>query len=64
MGQDNVETLKNWYEFNWLINNIEFVIVSRETSKNNWKNLPYINKLNFIKMNLVNISSSEIRKKS
>ena len=62
IGEDNVQTLQNWYDFAWLIKNVEFVVINRNSKQNNYKNLAYLNKLNFIKMEPLDISSTEIRK--
>ena len=62
IGADNVTKINCWYAFDELINLIEFIVVSRETDdKNQWANLYYLDKLIFIDMPLVNISSTNIR---
>ena len=63
IGADNVTKLKHWYKFDILIDLIDFVVLDRETpDKNEWNKLDYYNKLIFVDMPIINISSTEIRK--
>ncbi len=62
IGADNVPDISSWYDFDWLINNVQFVAVTR--SGYNYEELvrlPYFNKIIFIEMEAVNISSKAIR---
>ncbi len=61
IGEDNVAGLGDWYDIEWLLENIQFVVVSRK-NRECWKGINYLNKLVFIDMDLVEISSSQIRK--
>lgn len=64
IGEDNVEQLKLWHNYKWLLKNVTFLIITRTIkTKNEWINLDYINQLKFIDMPPVNISSTEIRDK-
>ena len=64
IGADNVVKLKTWFEYKKLLDLIEFIVIDRETpDKHEWVNLDYFTKLKFVKMPLVNVSSSEIREK-
>jgi len=64
IGADNVTKLKNWHRAKELLEMINFIVIDREVfDKKNWKKLDYYNKLQFISMPLVDISSSTIREK-
>ena len=64
IGADNVVNLQKWFEYEKLLDMIQFIVIDRETNDSDqWASLPYLHKLQFLKMPLVNISSSEIRKK-
>ena len=64
IGADNVTKLKSWHKFDELINKIDFIVIDRDTNdKIEWKDLEYYPKLKFLYMPLIDISSSEIRKK-
>lgn len=63
-GDDIVLELPRWHNYKWLLDNLKIVVFNRpETDKSEWKNLDYINKLFFLEMKPVNISSNEIREK-
>ncbi len=61
-GYDIVAELPLWNEYEWLLENLEFIIINRPNiDKSEWKNLGYIHKLKFIEMPPNNVSSSLIR---
>ncbi len=60
IGQDNVATLQSWHRFEWLLDNVEFVVVSRRC-KSTWQELDYADKLHFVQMDLVDVCSADIR---
>ena len=62
IGADNVMKLKSWHEYQELLQYIDFLVIDRDVSdKNEWKNLHYYDKLSFVSMERVDISSSTIR---
>ena len=62
VGTDNVLEIKRWYKYKDLFKFAKFVVVSRDvSSRQSWRNLDYYNKLHFINMPLINISSHTIR---
>ncbi len=64
IGEDNVEELQFWHNYRWLLNNLNFIVLSRNSKiKSDWISLDYIDKLNFVKMNPIDISSTQIRSK-
>ena len=63
-GFDIVEELPLWHEYRWLLDNLNFLIINRPNiDKSNWDKLDYLDKLTFIEMEPIDISSSEIRRK-
>lgn len=63
-GDDIVSELPRWHNYRWLLDNVKIVVFNRsDTDKSDWKNLDYLNKLFFLEMKPVNISSKEIREK-
>jgi nicotinate-nucleotide adenylyltransferase len=64
VGTDIIKELPLWHNWHWLLNNVNIVVANRpDTNKTTWKNLDYLNKLNFIEMKPVDVSSSMIRDK-
>ena len=63
IGQDNVEELLTWYHYQDLFKLATIVVVSRKVDKRALQNLDYLDKLNFLEMPLIDISSSDIRDK-
>lgn len=64
IGEDLVTQLKSWKEYRTLLKEVKILVMSRETADRNlWKDLDYIDQLAFIKMDLITISSSELRLK-
>ncbi|MCD4817899.1 MAG: nicotinate (nicotinamide) nucleotide adenylyltransferase [Candidatus Cloacimonetes bacterium] len=64
IGEDNVEELQFWHNYRWLLDNINFIVLSRNSKlKSDWKSLDYIKKFKFVKMIPINISSTQIRSK-
>ena len=62
IGADNVVCLTTWFEYKSLLELIDFIVIDREiTDKHKWEDLDYYNKLKFINIPLINISSSQIR---
>ncbi len=60
IGEDNILSLPTWHNFEWLIDNINFVVVTR-TEKEELKQLSYTKKFKFVKIKPVKISSTLIR---
>ena len=64
IGADNVVKLQHWHRAETLLGIVDFIVINRLGSDNDsWENLYYFNKLHFIDMEEVNISSSDIRSK-
>lgn len=62
IGEDNVPELKRWYKYNELFKYAKFVVLSRDiNSRKSFTNLEYYNKLEFLNMPLIDISSNTIR---
>jgi nicotinate (nicotinamide) nucleotide adenylyltransferase len=62
IGEDNIFELSKWHRYDWLINNVDFVVVNRPiTEKISVPDLP--GRFHFVTMQPVPISSSEIRRK-
>lgn len=62
-GSDIVLELKKWHEFRWLLDNIQFIIAHRpDIDRAKWDKLDYVDKLMFMQMEPVDISSTMIRK--
>lgn len=64
IGADNIAQIETWYEYRWLLDNITFIAVSREDFEyQEHAHLDYFEKIVFLEMEPVNISSEMIRKK-
>ncbi len=64
VGADNVHELPLWHNYRWLLDNVKIVVVNRpEVDRSKWENLDFLDKLLFVEMEPVNISSTEIRVK-
>jgi len=63
IGDDIVPQLMTWYRFSELLEIVKFVVVSRKNRDNSWENLDYIDKLIFLKTDIIEVSSSDIRRK-
>ena len=62
VGEDIVLELPEWHNYNWLLDNVKMVVLNRpDTDKSKWKDLDYLDKLTFLEMQPVDISSSQIR---
>ncbi len=62
-GSDIISELKKWHDYKWVLNNIEFIIAHRsDIDRSAWSELEYIDKLHFMEMEPVDISSTIIRK--
>ncbi|MDP8268615.1 MAG: nicotinate-nucleotide adenylyltransferase [Candidatus Celaenobacter antarcticus] len=62
-GSDIIYELKKWYDYKWLLDNIEFIVAHRPGfDKLNTHELGYIDKFHFMKMKPIDISSTMIRK--
>jgi len=62
-GSDIISELRKWHDYEWLLNNIEFIIAHRpDIDKASWNKLEYIDKFHFMEMEPVDISSTMIRK--
>ena len=62
-GSDIISELKKWHDYKWVLNNIEFIIAHRpDTDRSAWNELEYIDKLHFMEMVPIDISSTIIRK--
>ncbi len=60
IGEDNVATVKDWHCSEWLLENVQFVVVSRKGS-DSWQTLDYAEKMRFVQMDFVDVCSSDIR---
>ncbi|MDD3049540.1 MAG: nicotinate-nucleotide adenylyltransferase [Candidatus Cloacimonetes bacterium] len=63
IGDDIVPQLMTWYRFSELLEIVKFVVVSRKNRDKSWENLDYIDKLIFLKTDIIEVSSSDIRRK-
>ncbi|MDO9578670.1 MAG: nicotinate-nucleotide adenylyltransferase [Candidatus Cloacimonadales bacterium] len=63
-GDDIIAELPNWHEWEWLLQNVQFVVARRpDTDRDKWQHLDYLEYFIFIDMKPHDISSTEIRKK-
>ena len=61
-GSDIISELKKWHDYKWVLDNIEFIIAHRpDIDRSAWNDLGYIDKLHFIEMEAIDISSTIIR---
>ena len=61
-GSDIISELNKWYDYKWVLDNIKFIIAHRpDIDKSAWNNLEYIEKLHFMEMEPIDISSTMIR---
>ena len=64
IGEDNVEELQFWHNYRWLLDNLKFIVLSRNgVMKPNWISLDYVKKMNFLKMKPIDVSSTQIKTK-
>lgn len=62
IGADNISQITGWYDHRWLLDNITFVAVTREGyDENSLPVLDYLERIIFVYMEPVNISSSMLR---
>ena len=62
-GSDIISELKNWHDYKWILDNIEFIIAHRpDIDRSVWNDLEYIDKFHFMEMEPIDISSTNIRK--
>ncbi len=62
-GSDIISELNKWYDYKWVLDNIEFIIAHRpDIDRSAWNELEYIDKLHFMEMEPIDISSTMIRK--
>ena len=62
-GSDIISEFHKWYDYKWLLDNVEFIIAHRpEIDRSTWTDLEYIDKLHFMEMDPIDISSTMIRK--
>ncbi len=62
-GSDIISELKKWHDYKWVLDNIEFIIAHRpDIDRSAWNGLDYIDKLHFMEMKPIDISSTNIRK--
>ena len=62
-GSDIISELNKWHNHKWIIDNIELIIAHRPNiDKSAWYELEYIDKLHFLEMEPIDISSTVIRK--
>ena len=62
-GTDIVHELPKWHEYEWLLQNIRFVIVNRNIPKTPTHKPDYFNDLIFVEMEPVDVSATEIRRR-
>ncbi|MCK5052088.1 MAG: nicotinate-nucleotide adenylyltransferase [Candidatus Cloacimonetes bacterium] len=61
-GSDIISELNKWHDYKWVLDNIEFIIAHRpDIDRSVWNELEYIDKLHFMEMEPVDISSTMIR---
>ena len=61
-GSDIISELNKWYDYKWVLDNIKFIIAHRpDIDKSAWNELEYIEKLHFMEMEPIDISSTMIR---
>ncbi|HOD53426.1 MAG TPA: nicotinate (nicotinamide) nucleotide adenylyltransferase [Candidatus Cloacimonadota bacterium] len=64
IGEDNVSQLKTWKNYRMLLDQVKIAVLTRNISdRDQWSKLDYTDRLHFIKMPPIDISSSEIREK-
>ena len=62
IGEDNVSEIQSWYDYKELFHYAKFVVLSRNVeSRKSFKYLNYFDKLHFLNMPEIDISSSMIR---
>ncbi|OPX29358.1 MAG: nicotinate (nicotinamide) nucleotide adenylyltransferase [Candidatus Cloacimonas sp. 4484_143] len=62
-GSDIISELHKWYDYKWVLNNIKIIIAHRpDIDRSTWNDLEYIDKLHFLEMDPIDISSTMIRK--
>jgi len=62
-GTDIVHELPKWYEYEWLLQNIRFVIVNRNIPEPPSHKPAYFDQLLFVEMEPVDVSATEIRQR-
>jgi nicotinate-nucleotide adenylyltransferase len=63
-GSDIVAEIPLWHDYRWLLDNLKFIILSRSgASPQEWQKLDYLDKLDFLEMQPIDISASQIRAK-
>jgi len=62
-GTDIVQELPKWHEYEWLLQNIKFVIVNRNIPKPPSHKPEYFDKLLFVAMEPIDVSATEIRQR-
>ncbi len=63
-GDDIVVELPKWHQWQWLLQNVQFIVARRpDTDRDNWDDLDYLEYFTFIDMKPHDISSTEIRRK-
>lgn len=61
-GSDIISELEKWHDYKWILDNIEFIIAHRpDIDRSAWNELDYIDKLHFMEMEPIDISSTVIR---
>lgn len=61
-GSDIISELKKWHDYKWISDNIEFIIAHRPNiDRSAWNGLDYIDKLHFMEMEPIDISSTMVR---
>lgn len=66
IGADNVTQLSSWYRFRDLLQRVRFIVVTRDERQKNtdqWKEFDYLERLTFLPMPPVNVSSTQVRDK-
>jgi nicotinate-nucleotide adenylyltransferase len=63
-GDDIITELPQWHNWEWLLQNVQFVVVKRpETNREKWQDLDYLEYFLFVDMKPQDVSSTEIRQK-
>ena len=64
IGEDNIPEIASWFDYEWLLQNVKFVAVTRKKiSLDDYRLVPYLEKIIFLEMEPVDISSSLLRDK-
>jgi nicotinate-nucleotide adenylyltransferase len=64
IGADNVSQLPRWHNWEWLLKNVQFIVVNRpDCNVSELHKLPYFSALHMVEIEPIPISATEIRKR-